>query len=193
MKKLSYIIRFFIICLWGCIISVPVYVLAAKSQSNSINGIIVIEILDGCWLNSDNQELKELELPEYLSAGEQLEIGEGLKIKNIGKEAYARVKATSKIDGKEDTVFSFSFNEDWIKGKDGFFYYSNKDKNAIISSKEILVVIEKISLSTALKNFDQDKILSITLTLEIVDANKNEWKDGWANNPPQEWHDLVQK
>lgn len=185
MKKLSLATIILSFLLGICLLS-PIFVLASESQKVDLSNQIKIEVIDGIWLDEKNNEISSLNLPQYLSAGESLPIGEGLKIKNIGVDAYARIKAVGKIDGNESNIFNFYLNSDWIKGNDGYYYFCNSDEKAIIKSQEILLTIPKITLSTTLKNIDKDKELSVLLTLEVVDASSNEWEN-WGDNPPNEW------
>ena len=186
MKKLSLATIILSFLLGICLLS-PIFVFASESQNTDLTNQIKVEVIDGVWLDGNNQEITKINLPEYLSAGEEIDFDGGLSIKNIGVDAFARVKAVGKIDGNESNIFNFDLQNDWIKGSDGYYYFCNSDKSAIIESQEIMLVIEKITLSTSLKNIDKDKELSISLSLEVIDANSNEWEEGWATNPPNEW------
>jgi len=185
MKKLSLATIILSFLLGICLLS-PIFVFAAEKQNASLNNQIKVEVIDGVWVDKDNNEITKLNVPEYLSSGEEIDLNGGLYIKNVGVDAFARVKVVGKIDGVEINVFDFDFQNDWIKGNDEYYYFCNSDKNAIIKSKESLMVIEKIVLSTSFKNIDKDKNISLVLTLEVIDANSNEWEEGWANNPPNE-------
>ena len=186
MKKLSLASMILSFLLGICLLS-PIFVFASESQDSSLNNEIKVEIIDGVWVDINNQEIEKISLPEYLSAGEEVDFDGGISVKNIGVDAYARVKVIGKLDGIESDILSFDLHTDWVKGNDNFYYLCNFDKNSIIARQETVLVIEKITLSSSLKNADKDKQISISLTLEVVDANSNEWEAGWGNNPPEEW------
>lgn len=170
----------------------PISVYAAISQSANHSTHITVEVIDSEWSDKNGNILTTLPLPEYVSAGENVNLEDGIYVKNTGVNAYARVKIQSKIDGVIASAFDYSINENWVKGKDDYYYYCNNSSGAVLFSNEINLVIEELSISRQFSNSDKEKELTLVLTLEVLDANSNEYVAGWQDNPPEEWFSIIE-
>ena len=170
----------------------PISVYAAISQSANHSTHITVEVIDSEWSDKNGNILTTLPLPEYVSAGENVNLEDGIYVKNTGVNAYARVKIHSKIDGVIASVFDYSINENWIKGKDDYYYYCNNSSGAVLFSNEINLVIVELSISRQFSNSDKEKELTLVLMLEVLDANSNEYVAAWQDNPPEEWFSIIE-
>ena len=194
MKKFTTIfkilISFVITCSLLAIIR-PIAAFAALSQSAEVKNSITVETIDSLWSNKNGDLINELNLPKYVVPGEEVDVGEGIYLKNIGVNAYARIKFESKINGVSQEAFNVSINSNWVKGNDEYYYYCNQATHGVLLSNEINLVIESLSILGVFTNNDSDADIKLILTAEVLDAAANEYVEGWGEKPPQAWFDLI--
>lgn len=166
----------------------PILANASLMQDSSLTNSIKVDVIDSVWLDSNLNIITSIKMPEFVSAGENINIGDGLRTKNIGVSGFARFSAKTTLNGKEMEMFELQISNVWVKGTDGFYYYCGN--NAILDNDEIVLVVENMKISKNLTNHNKDDEIKLILSLETVDSSDDEWKFQWAN-PPQQWLDLV--
>lgn len=176
-----------------CVVAIihPIAASAALQQSTDVQNLITVETIDSSWAKMNGELLTSLAMPEYVAPGEEVDISEGLYLKNIGVNAYARIKIDSEINNQKAEAFDIVLNANWIKGSDDFYYYCNPQTNGVLYSNEVNLVIEELKIASHFKNTDSGVTLKLILTAEVIDACSNEYEVGWGTNPPDQWFDII--
>lgn len=168
----------------------PIFANASLMQDVSFNNSIKVDVIDSVWLDSNLNEITSIQMPEYVSAGEEIDIGDGLRTKNIGVPGFARFSAKTTLNGAEVEMFEFQILNVWVKGLDGFYYYCGDD--GVLDNDEIVLVIEHMRTNKNLTNLNKDDEIRLILSMETVDSSDKEWELQWQN-PPQQWLELADR
>jgi len=94
------IIAAFIIC--------PLAIQAALNQSAEITSYIKVERIDSLWCDKNQNVITKLDLPEYVSPGEKVQLNDAIYTKNTGVPAYARFKIQTLENNTDSNCFKYS-------------------------------------------------------------------------------------
>ena len=171
----------------------PTLVKAAEQQSAELGSYIRVDAINAVWKDGDNNKITKLPLPNYVAPGEDVNIGTGLYLENVGSLGYARFKADIKVDGAESDLISLTISPDWIVGEDGYYYYCNQDRGGKLQINDAVLVISAIRIADTFKNIDSGTLIEISLRAEVIEADKEVWRTEWGENLPNEWFKATQE